>query len=192
MERIDTYGWKKFRLDSIFIMKNTKSVVQKDVKPNSGKIPYVTASNNNNGVLMFIDCPPEWIDDGDCIMIGGKTMSFSYQKKPFCSNDSHNIALYLKNKSQATEMCYLYLITALRSALYSRYSWGDSISMKRIKDDVFFLPATEDGQPDFKYMDSYMRKIFEESETSLERLNRADKSKTYVDIHSWKKFHLYD
>ena len=70
MERIDTYGWKKFRLDSIFIMKNTKSVVQKDVKPNSGKIPYVTASNNNNGVLMFIGCPPEWIDDGDCIMIG--------------------------------------------------------------------------------------------------------------------------
>ena len=192
MERIDTSGWKEFRLDSIFIMKNTKSIVQKDVKPDSGTIPYVTASNSNNGVLMYIDCPPEWIDDGDCIMIGGKTMTFSYQNEPFCSNDSHNIALYLKDKTNATEMCYLFLITALRSALYSRYSWGDSVSMKRIKDDVFFLPATADGKPDYAYMDQYMRDVMKESEASLENLRRADKSKETVDIHAWKRFHLYD
>ena len=192
MERIDTSGWKEFRLDSIFIMKNTKSIVQKDVKPDSGTIPYVTASNSNNGVLMYIDCPPEWIDDGDCIMIGGKTMTFSYQNEPFCSNDSHNIALYLKDKTNATEMCYLFLITALRSALYSRYSWGDSVSMKRIKDDVFFLPATADGKPDYAYMDQYMRDVMKESESSLENLRRADKSKETVDIHAWKRFHLYD
>lgn len=173
MERIDTSGWKEFRLDSVFIMKNTKSIVQKVVNPDSGTIPYVTASNSNNGVLMYIDCPSEWIDDGDCIMIGGKTMTFSYQKEPFCSNDSHNIALYLKDKANATEMCYLFLIAALRSALYSRYSWGDSVSMKRIKDDVFFLPSTADGRPDYVYMEQYMRDIMKESEASFENLKRA-------------------
>lgn len=192
MERIDTSEWKAFRLDSVFIMKNTKSIVQKDVKPDSGTIPYVTASNSNNGVLTYIDCPPDWIDDGDCIMIGGKTMTFSYQKEPFCSNDSHNIALYLKDETSATEMCYLFLITALRSALYSRYSWGDSVSMKRIKDDVFFLPVTADGEPDYVYMDQYMHDVMRESEASLENLRQADKSKEAVDIHTWKRFHLYD
>lgn len=30
-------------------MKNTKCVVQEDIKLNSGKIPYVTAASNNNG-----------------------------------------------------------------------------------------------------------------------------------------------
>lgn len=192
MALIDTSVWKKFRLDSIFNMKNTKSVTQENVNPDSGTVPYVTAQKWNNGVLTYIDCPQEWIDDGDCIMIGGKTMTFSYQKEPFCSNDSHNIALYLKEKGQISENCYLFLITALRSALYSRYSWGDSVSMKRIKKEVFFLPVTADNKPDFAYMDSYMRKSLEKSERDLKNLERFDSSKTNIDIHTWKKFHLYD
>ena len=192
MAKIDISDWKEFRLDSVFIMRNTKSIVQKDVTPDSGNTPYVTAQAGNNGVLMYVDCPQEWIDDGDCIMIGGKTMTFSYQAAPFCSNDSHNIALYLKDKEQATEMSYLFLITALRTALYSRYSWGDSISMKRIKDESFYLPVTTDGKPDYVFMDSYMCKIIEESETSLERLRQADKTKTTVDTVGWKEFWLRD
>ena len=192
MTLIDTSVWKKFRLDSIFNMRNTKSITQKDVNPDSGTVPYVTAQKWNNGVLTYIDCLKEWMDDGDCIMIGGKTMTFSYQKEAFCSNDSHNIALYLKEKGDISENCYLFLITALRSALYSRYSWGDSVSMKRIKDEVFFLPVTADDKPDFAYMDLYMRKSLEKSERDLKNLGQVDISKTNVDIHTWKKFHLYD
>ena len=166
----DFKNWKEFRLDYMFDMRNTKSIVQKNVNPDSGTVPYVTAQNGHNGVLTYIDCPQEWMDSGNCIMIGGKTMTFSYQKEPFCSNDSHNIALYLKEKGQITENSYLFLMTALRAALQSRYSWGDSISMKRIKDEVFFLPVTVDDKPDFAYMDSYMQNIMKESEKKLENL----------------------
>ena len=108
MAKIDTSGWKEFKLTDIFRMNNTKSIVQKDIVTDSGKTPYVTAQARNNGVLTYINCPNEWLDDGDCIMIGGKTLTFSYQKKPFCSNDSHNIALYLKNKKilQKCAICF--------------------------------------------------------------------------------------
>ena len=192
MTKINTNGWKEFRLDAIFEMRNTKSIVQKNVVPDSGITPYVTASSVNNGVMMYIDCPKEWIDDGMCIMIGGKTMTFSYQSEPFCSNDSHNIALYLKDKEANKETTNLFLITVLRATLYNKYSWDDSVSMRRIKDESMFLPVTDDGKPDFAYMDSYMQKVMEVSEIRLENLRRVDKSKNIIDVNTWSEFWLHD
>lgn len=188
MAKIDTSGWKEFKLTDIFRMNNTKSIVQKDVVPDSGTVPYVTAQAGNNGVMTYIDCPAEWLDKGDCIMIGGKTLTFSYQAQAFCSNDSHNIALHLKDAEKASEMRYLFLIAALRGSLYQKYSWGDSISMKTIKNDVFQLPVDASGEPDWAYMDEYMSAVMRESEASLESLRQADESKHALDIAEWQEF----
>lgn len=142
--------------------------------------------------MTYVECPDEWLDDGDCIMIGGKTLTFSYQAKPFCSNDSHNIALYLKDKVNASEIRYLFLIAVLRGTLYQKYSWGDSVSMKRIKDDTFMLPVDASGEPDWAYMDEYMSEVMQEAEKSLEHLSQADGDKHAIGIKNWKRFHLYD
>lgn len=192
MAKIDASKWKSFKLTDIFRMSNTKSIVQKDIAPDSGEIPYVTAQAGNNGVMTYVECPDEWLDDGDCIMIGGKTLTFSYQAKPFCSNDSHNIALYLKDKVNASEIRYLFLIAVLRGTLYQKYSWGDSVSMKRIKDDTFMLPVDASGEPDWAYMDEYMSEVMQEAEKSLEHLSQADGDKHTIGIKNWKRFHLYD
>ena len=192
MAKIDASKWKSFKLTDIFRMSNTKSIVQKDIAPDSGEIPYVTAQAGNNGVMTYVECPDEWLDDGDCIMIGGKTLTFSYQAKPFCSNDSHNIALYLKDKVNASEIRYLFLIAVLRGTLYQKYSWGDSVSMKRIRDDTFMLPVDASGEPDWAYMDEYMSEVMQEAEMSLEHLSQADGDKHAIGIKNWKRFHLYD
>lgn len=192
MAKIDTSRWKEFKLTDIFRMNNTKSIVQKNVVPDSGVVPYVTAQAKNNGVMTYIDCPPEWLDEGQCIMIGGKTLTFSYQAQAFCSNDSHNIALYIKDVDKASEMRYLFLIAALRRSLYQKYSWGNSISMKTIKDDVFRLPVDSNKNPDWVYMDEYMATVMKESEASLESLRQADGEKHALDVFGWLKFHLYD
>ena len=135
--------------------------------------PYVTASEKNNGVLTYISCVPEWIEKGECIMIGGKTLTFTYQESDFCSNDSHNIALYAKDEGYVNQRIYLFLIVALRAALYQKYSWGDSISMKRIIVDEIYLPVTSSGQPDWDYMDSYMASVLSDSEETLRHLTSA-------------------
>lgn len=192
MSKIDTSKWRDFKLADIFCMNNTNSIVQKDVVPDSGTVPYVTAQAGNNGVMTYIDCPAEWLDEGNCIMIGGKTLTFSYQSKAFCSNDSHNIALHLKDGEDASEMHYLFLIAALRGSLYQKYSWGDSISMKTIKDDTFRLPVDSSGKPDWAYMDEYMSAVMKESEANLENLRQANSGKHALNIDGWQRFHLYD
>ena len=170
MAKINTDSWTAFKLSDIFFMSNTKSIVQKSIIPDSGTIPYVTAQAGNNGILTYIDCPSEWLDSGNCIMIGGKTLTFSYQAASFCSNDSHNIALYLKDSTKATEPIYLFLIVALRAALSQKYSWGDSISMKRIKSESFYLPTTKSGSPDWEYMNLYMKKVLASAKDHLDCL----------------------
>ena len=192
MKKIDTSQWKSFKLTDIFHMSNTKSIIQKDIVPDSGDVAYVTAQVGNNGVLTYIDCPNEWLEEGDCIMIGGKTLTFSYQAKPFCSNDSHNITLYLKDKVKAPEVRFLFLIVALRCALFQKYSWGDSVSMKRITDDTFMLPVDINGKPNWKYMEEYMSKVILEAKTSLEHMVQVDSDKHIVGMAKWKRFHLYD
>ena len=192
MAKIDTSGWREFRLIDVFHMNNTKSIVQKAITPDSGTIPYVTAQAGNNGILTYINCPLEWLDKGNCIMIGGKTLTFSYQEKDFCSNDSHNITLHLRDESEATEINYLFLIAALKRALYQKYSWGDSVSMQKIKDDTFLLPVDTTGAPDWNYMERYMKEVIRESETCLENLRHADTSKNPFNLTNWKPFHLYD
>lgn len=39
MAKIDASKWKSFKLTDIFRMSNTKSIVQKDIAPDSGEIP---------------------------------------------------------------------------------------------------------------------------------------------------------
>ena len=185
---IDTSGWKEFKLTDIFVMSNTKSIVQSQLIPDSGSIPYITASKLNNGVMTYVDCPDEWIDKGNCIVIGGKTLTFTYQEHDFCSNDSHNIALYMKDNDVATKNHFLFLISALNAALNQRFNWDDSISMKRAVKESFYLPATPSGDPDWDYMDAYMSKMLAEEQTYVEKLSEHDFAKHEIDTSRWKEF----
>lgn len=170
VQQVSDESWRKFPLTELFEMRNTRSITAVNLVPDSGEIPYVTSQEGNNGVQMYVDCPEEWLDQGGCIMIGGKTLTFSLQEHDFCSNDSHNIALYPKDSASEPKECRLFLISALRASLESRYSWGDSISMKTIVNDEVFLPATESGAPDWDFMARTMRSVMNAREDALDGL----------------------
>lgn len=86
-------------------------------------------------------------------------MVVTYQEHDFVSNDSHNLALYLKDKSHRTSRVQQYLATIVNKALSHKYYWGDSISKNKIQNDVFYLPVTSNGHIDFDYMERYIRAI---------------------------------
>lgn len=157
MNRIQTTNWKSFKIVDLFEVKNTHCILKNEIEEDSGITPYVTASNENNGVYTYISYNDDLKETGNCIMIGGKTLTITYQKEDFFSNDSHNLTLYLKNLDYRTERVQLFLITALRASIGHIYSWGDSISSKSIQKDIIKLPADKDGNPDFSYMEEYMK-----------------------------------
>lgn len=107
------------------------------------------------------------IDKGNCVFIGGKTFVVSYQENDFYSNDSHNLVLYLKDASKKTRIIQLFLASCVNKSLAHLYSWGDSISSRKIQKDYVTLPI-KNGKIDFAFMETFNAKIEAERIHKLE------------------------
>ncbi|WP_310742659.1 restriction endonuclease subunit S [Pasteurella multocida] len=141
--------WKEIRIIDLFNVKNTRNILSRDIVENSGEIPYLSASRENNGVSSYISYDENYLDKGNCIFIGGKTFVVTYQEKDFYSNDSHNLSLYLKETRNRHNQ--LFLASCIYKGLDYKYSWGDSISNKKIQVDVIKVPM-KNNIPDYDYM----------------------------------------
>ncbi|GAA7221430.1 hypothetical protein HpBGD77_03690 [Helicobacter pylori] len=100
--------WQSFKIVDIFEVKNTRNILARDVVKDSGTTPYLCASKENNAVNSYINYNADFLDKGNCIFIGGKTFVVTYQQKDFYSNDSHNLALYLKDTHSKTKLNQLF------------------------------------------------------------------------------------
>lgn len=157
---LDAYSkqlFENFDVLSLFDVNNTSNLLSRDIVENSGSIPYLCASADNNAVSSYIDYDHRYLNEGNCIFIGGKTFVVTYQEQAFFSNDSHNLALYLKGQERS-KLKQLYLATCIRKSLGHKYSWGDSISKAKIKDDRISLPVSN-GHVDFKMMETFISAI---------------------------------
>lgn len=158
IENISQLEWKELYATEVFDVKNTKNILSSEIEPNSGRIPYLCASADNNSISSYVDYKDELKDKGNCIFIGGKTFVVSYQELDFFSNDSHNLALYLKDEVKADKINQLYLSTCVRKSLGHKYSWGDSISNKKIQKDKIMLPS-KNGSVDYSTMSTLISAV---------------------------------
>ena len=148
---LNNLSYAEFKVTDIFDVNNTSNLLSRDIVENSGTTPYLCASAENNSVSSYISYNSSFLNKGNCVFIGGKTFVVTYQRKDFFSNDSHNLALYLKNKDFSSEENLLALVTYVIRSLKHLYSWGDSISNSKIQTDVITLPV-KDGKPDYESM----------------------------------------
>lgn len=155
---IDYSSWKEFLVGDYFDATNTGNILSRDVNDGSGSTPYVTASGENNGIVAHIDAGDYDLIKGNCILIGGKTFTLTYQKEDFLSNDSHNFEVHLKN-NYGSENVYLFLITVFRQSFSSKYSWGDAVTKSKFLAQRIYLPTDNNGNPDWAYMESYIDNI---------------------------------
>ncbi|MBN6066446.1 restriction endonuclease subunit S [Aggregatibacter actinomycetemcomitans] len=150
--------FSEYKLIDLFSVKNTNNILSRDITPNSGDTPYLSASRENNAVSSYIFYQENLMDKGNCIFIGGKTFVVTYQEKDFYSNDSHNLCLYLKDKEEANRLNHLCMISCIERSLGHKYSWGDSISNKKIQKDTVFLPS-KNGMPDYQTMQALISAV---------------------------------
>ncbi len=144
--------WEKHAITDVFHIENTHSILASDIVPDSGVTPYLCASAENNGVSSFISYDKKYLEHGNCIFIGGKTFVVSYQEQDFYSNDSHNLALRLKNTTPKKEN-QLFLATCVRKSLGHKYTWGNSISKEKIKSDSVMMPTN------YTEIETFMRAV---------------------------------
>lgn len=148
----------EYKLTDVFDIKNAGNILSKDIVENSGKTPYLCASSENNAVSSYISYKDELKTKGNCIFIGGKTFVVTYQESDFFSNDSHNLALYLKEAEYQNKYTQMYLAACVNKSLNHKYTWGNSISNKKAQKDYISLP-TKDEKIDFNSMSTLISAI---------------------------------
>mgnify|MGYP000860530644 CR=1 FL=1 len=144
--------WGEFDVTKVFEVRNAGNILASEIVEGSGDIPYLCASRENNAVSSYISYREELITEGNCIFIGGKTFVVTYQERDFFSNDSHNLTLRLYASEHQTKSKQLYLATCVNKSLRHKYSWGDSVSNRKIQKDRIYLPAINE-EVDFSKME---------------------------------------
>lgn len=159
LDRLSALHWKPFPITEVFSIRNTHNILASNIKLGSGTTPYLCASAENNGICGYISHNKDLLEQGNCVFIGGKTFVVSYQKDDFFSNDSHNIALYLKDYTP-TRLNLLSLVTCVKRSLGHKYTWGDSVSKTKINKDTIMLPVCADGKtPDLASMEQIIAAV---------------------------------
>ncbi len=190
MKKIDTSGWKPFLIGEVFEV--TRPVARSQANYEEGIVPFVASGNYNNGVIKY--CEPkedDVLDPKGCISVSPLDGSAFYQPVDFLGRGGAGSAILLLHNKNLNETSGLFISAILRAAL-TKFSYIDQINSQTILVQEIKLPVTDDGKPDFAYMDVYMRNVIKESEASLENLRRADKSKTAFAIHEWQGFKIGD
>ena len=165
--KIDTQTWKEFEIGELFEIKSPKVYHTREVKEDSNGIPYVVRSKYNNGVKYYVRNEENFIlNPSNVISFGAENASFFYQERPYISGRD----MYYIDTRNLSRNTVLFIIACLEK-LTSKYSYNFGLFPKLLKEEKIKLPITNNGEPDYEYMDKYMSGLLNRAKNKLSYLN---------------------
>lgn len=148
--------WKTFKIVSLFNIKKGERLVKEERI--RGDIPLITATSENNGVVDYIS-HDEFKDNKkifkDKLTIDMFFNVFYHSYEYFSDDNVHT--LIPKNISLNTYAC-LFLATILKELQY-KYNFGRQVRLQRLDFDEIELPVDKKGNPDWKFMENYIKSL---------------------------------
>lgn len=165
--------WKEFKIEELFTIVdgyyNKKPPLDKN-----GTIPFLGATQYNNGITAFysketifqydkvgnisLDKKQERIFKGNCIAItnnGSVGMAYYQQVDFVCSHDVTPI--YLKNKTLNSFIASFLIVSLQRSG--KSFEYAKKWRPKRMRSSKIMLPTDLEGNPNWEFMENYMRNL---------------------------------
>lgn len=188
MGKIDTSGWKEFRVGELFAAERGKV---KNIQPLCpGETPIIAAGAYNQGITGMYEIDSAYENRITISCNGAGCGSTFYHPYKFNVNGD---AITLIEKSSMSDKAKSFIACILNGAFTRKYSYEEKCSPQKALNEIVRLPATPDGAPDWAYMESYMANLEAKVAESLTLLQAAkDAEKKKVDTREWGEFHLYD
>jgi hypothetical protein len=147
--------WEEFYLSEIFtqIQRGKRLKKGDHIK---GKIPYVSSTALNNGIDNFIGNKENVRNFSNCLSIAnsGSVGACFYHPYNFIASD-HITKL---ENNDFNKYIYLFL-SSITTRLGEKYSFNREINDTRIKREKILLPINENKEPDFEFMENYMKHL---------------------------------
>jgi len=160
VEPLKQKEWKEFFIENIASIVSGKDIYEAERK--RGNTPYISATANNNGIGYFVGNANETIEE-NCLSVnrnGSVGYSFYHPYKALFSNDCRKLRLKFNSKYVG------YFISRIITNQKEKYGYGYKMGTGRIKRQKIMLPINKLGQPDYEYMENYMKKL------EFEKLNK--------------------
>lgn len=168
---LDTSAWKAFRIEELFEILLAKG----DIQPKQvadGMIPLVSAGNEDNGIVAFIDEAGDGVSEifpAGCITVSMFGKAF-YQPERFYAV-SHGRINILQPKVEFSSIVGTFLTACLSRVLESKYDYATMCTQKKLATEAISLPVTLDGTPDWVWMEQYMQRQMDKAAALVEHLD---------------------
>lgn len=164
--KIDVSGWGEFHIGDLFnVVKGTR-LTKANMK--DGDIRFIGSSATNNGWTASIS-NNEHLHPSNTITVcyNGSVGETFYQDEPFWASDDVNVLYpdFLLNREIAMFLC------PIIKSVGQKYAFIDKWKQEVMQNEIIKLPITSTGEPDWDYMERYMRDIMEEAEKNVLTLN---------------------
>jgi len=185
--------WKEFFIEDIAEIVSGVDINEADRA--KGNTPYITATANNNGVGDFIGNDNK-SSEKKCISVnrtGSVGYAFYHPYNALYSNNCRKIVI--KNKNILIGR----FIASQISKQKDKYSYGYILGTERLKRQKILLPTNSQGEPDYEFMEAYIRqkeqeKINAHKNCISERISELENVKDVVPLSEkdWREFFLID
>ncbi len=156
IEPLENKEWEKFVIEDLFDIKIGKSIDGNKIDKLSGKTPYITRKEINNGYDGFITYNKEYLyENTPVITIGNETATPFIQISSFFTGTKVNI---MKSKENVSENILFFIAQSIKQQK-SKYSYTITINSTRLKRQAILLPTNENNMPDYEYMEQYIQNM---------------------------------
>lgn len=141
-----------FSYSELFTVEKGKRLV---ISQNSkkGNCPYVSSTGKNNGFTAMLDVKPNFPANTITVCYVGSIGEAFYQPNAYWGSD--NVCVLLP-KFNLNPFIAMFLITLIRMERF-RFNYGRTWRKERMEKSVIKLPITNDGNPDWAFMENYIK-----------------------------------
>lgn len=146
-------NWKEFKLTNIFnYQRGTRLVVAERIP---GEVPLITAGFKNQGVAEFINENDKMALCSNCITIDMFGNVFYKDSEFFCDD---NIIAISPKKTILNKYSALFLLNIFKR-ITCHFDYGRQYRLKHFQSQSIKLPADKNGEPDWVFMEKYIKTI---------------------------------
>lgn len=156
MGKINIKDWQDFLIADIF----DAFLSSDDIQPKNiieGEIPLVSSGKENNGIVAYIEDKSAKKWQGNTITVDMFGKAFYQEKAYHCV--SHGRVNILIPKFKINRYALQFIATVIQNVSSKKYEFKEMCTGKKLLQDTIKLPVDEIGNPDFLYMETYMKNL---------------------------------
>jgi len=153
IKKLEEKEWREFPIESIGEIVSGKDIYS--AERIDGNTPYISATSKNNGIGYFVGNSNKTLEK-NCLSVnrnGSVGYSFYHPYKGLFSNDCRKIRL----KYDSTLVGFF--ISNQITKQKNKYNYGYKMGTGRIKRQKILLPINSKNEPDYAYMEQYIRNM---------------------------------